>query len=117
MNSTVAKRIKNGTREAKTGEGVHISSHAPTAPPMMLVTPSRMSIGELFSNSRRYPYSPPKRPGQRATVLVAFATFGSSPSQMSTGKVIRVPPPAMELIAPAANAAQNMTTPGSTQSC
>jgi hypothetical protein len=49
--------------------------------------------------------------------LVPFATRGSSPSQMRTGKVSRVPPPAMELIAPAANAAQNMASQGSTQSC
>jgi hypothetical protein len=31
--------------------------------------------------------------------------------------VIKVPPPAMELIAPAANAAENMASQGSTGSC
>jgi hypothetical protein len=36
---------------------------------------------------------------------------------MRMGKVIKVPPPAMELIAPAAKAAQNMTSQGSTHSC
>jgi hypothetical protein len=39
-----------------------------------------------------------------ATVLVAFAVTPLSPSQISVGKEMRVPPPATELIAPATNA-------------
>ena len=40
-------------------------------------------------------------PGQSATVLVALATIGVMPSPTSAGKVSSVPPPAIELIAPA----------------
>lgn len=49
----------------------------------------------------------PTVPGQIATVLVAFALIEGSPSQISVGNVTSVPPPATELIAPAANAAPN----------
>src|SRR6266542_1575655 len=107
MKSIVAKRIKKGTKRAKVGEGVQIRSHAPTVPPITLVIPRRSRIGSLFSSSLRNPNSPPNKPGQRATVLVALATFGSIPNHMSRGNVTRVPPPAIELIAPAANAPVN----------
>src|SRR5437016_5400655 len=89
---------------AKVGDGVAISNHAPTAPPTTLIAPNLIRMVELFSSSLRYPKSPPNSPGQSATVLVAFAILGSRPSQISTGKVIRVPPPAIELIAPATKA-------------
>jgi glc operon protein GlcG len=52
----------------------------------------------------------PTVPGQMATVLVAFALMDGSPSQMSVGKVNRVPPPATELIAPATKAEPNATS-------
>src|SRR5918996_2958097 len=112
MKRIVANRMRKGTSDAKSGEGVQISSHAPNAPPMTLVTPRRERIVELFSSSFRYPYKPPNSPGHSATVLVPFATLGSSPSQMRTGNVSKVPPPAMELIAPAVNAAHSMTSQG-----
>ena len=44
-----------------------------------------------------------------ATVLVAFAVTELSPSQMSAGKEISVPPPAIELMAPARKAALKAT--------
>src|SRR5579871_5533348 len=47
----------------------------------------------------------PTVPGQTATVFVAFAITGFSPSQIKVGNVISVPPPATELISPATNAA------------
>ena len=47
----------------------------------------------------------PKEPGQSATVLVALAEIGGSPSQTSAGNVSSVPPPAIELTAPARSAA------------
>ena len=53
----------------------------------------------------------PTVPGQIATVLVAFAVTEFSPSQMRVGNEMRVPPPATELIAPAANAAPNAAAP------
>src|SRR3954468_16548519 len=43
----------------------------------------------------------PSEPGQSATVLVALAVSGGTPSPMSAGKVSSVPPPAIALIAPA----------------
>src|SRR5215218_9950585 len=49
----------------------------------------------------------PNDPGHSATVLVALAEVGGSPSPTSAGNVSRVPPPAMELTAPAAMAAAN----------
>src|SRR5918996_6386900 len=112
MKRIVANRMRKGTSDAKSGEGVQISSHAPNAPPMTLVTPRRERIVELFSSSFRYPYKPPNSPGHSANVLVPFATLGSSPNQIRTGNVSKVPPPAMELIAPAANAAHSMTSQG-----
>ena len=51
MKRIVAKRIRKGTSDANTGDGVKISNHAPNAPPMTLVEPSRNSIVELFSSS------------------------------------------------------------------
>jgi hypothetical protein len=51
----------------------------------------------------------PTVPGQIATVLVAFAVTEFSPSQIKAGNDISVPPPAIELIAPARNAAPNAT--------
>src|SRR6188472_2970440 len=47
----------------------------------------------------------PKEPGQSATVLVALAEIGGSPSQTSAGNVSSVPPPAIELTPPARSAA------------
>src|SRR5271170_5667652 len=47
--------------------------------------------------------------GQIATVLVALAVTEGRPSQISVGKETNVPPPAMELIAPATKAAANAT--------
>lgn len=49
----------------------------------------------------------PTVPGQIATVLVALALIEGRPSQIKVGNVTSVPPPATELIAPAANAEPN----------
>ena len=49
----------------------------------------------------------PNDPGHRATVLVAFAEIGGTPSQTIAGKVINVPPPAIELTAPPMSAERN----------
>ena len=51
----------------------------------------------------------PSDPGQIATVLVALAVTDGRPIQISTGKVMSVPPPATELMAPATNADANAT--------
>jgi hypothetical protein len=47
----------------------------------------------------------PRDPGQIATVLVALAVTEFSPSQIRAGKETSVPPPATELMDPAAKAA------------
>src|ERR1035441_2059972 len=60
-------------------------------------------------SSRRKPHIPPSEPGQMATVLVALAVTEFKPSQIRVGKEIRVPPPATELMAPAAKAAAKAT--------
>src|SRR3712207_1661316 len=52
----------------------------------------------------------PSAPGQSATVLVALATIGGIPSPTRAGKVSSVPPPAIELTAPAT--AEARTTSG-----
>ena len=52
----------------------------------------------------------PKAPGHNATVLVAFATSGGTPSQTIAGNVSSVPPPAIELTAPPTAAARKMRT-------
>ena len=111
VKSAVAKRIRKGTIWAKVFEGVRISSHEPKPPPITLVIPSRTRIERVSSISRLKPKRPPNSPGHKATVLVAFATFGSSPSQSRIGKVTSVPPPAIEFIIPPMKAAANMMTP------
>lgn len=48
---------------------------------------------------------PPTSPGTSAVVFVTFAAMGGIPNAMSTGNVIRVPPPAMAFTKPAKSAA------------
>src|SRR5262245_57198442 len=45
-------------------------------------------------------------PGQSAVALVALAEIGGTPASSRAGKEIKLPPPATELIAPAAMAAR-----------
>src|SRR5215204_5574332 len=49
----------------------------------------------------------PNDPGHSATVLVALAEIGGTPSQTIAGNVMSVPPPAIELTAPPISAARN----------
>src|SRR5688572_9118222 len=49
----------------------------------------------------------PNEPGHSATVLVAFAEIGGTPSHTMAGNVMSVPPPAIELTAPPTSAARN----------
>ena len=46
-------------------------------------------------------------PGQTAAVFVAFAAIGGMPVKIRAGKVMKLPPPATELIVPASTAAKN----------
>jgi hypothetical protein len=45
-------------------------------------------------------------PGTRATVLEAFAMTAGTPANTSEGNVRKLPPPAIELMAPAKKAAR-----------
>ena len=49
-------------------------------------------------------------PGQTAAVFVAFAAMGTIPVKISAGKVMKLPPPATELMAPARTAAKKRKT-------
>jgi hypothetical protein len=69
---------------------------------------SSSSQRRTVRSSRRKPYAPASEPGQIATVFVAFATIGFLPIHRRAGKEMSVPPPAMELIAPASVAATKM---------
>ena len=105
MNRMVAKRMRNGTSHSKSATGVDRSRIAPRAPPIRLEIESHFNLGATCPNSDRNPHMLPSEPGQIATVLVALAVIDGSPSQISAGKEISVPPPATELIPPARNAA------------
>jgi hypothetical protein len=104
-NSSVANRIRTGTRRSNTGVGVTWSSAAPMRPPVTLGSARIRNRRSATASSRLKPQTPPTVPGQIATVLVAFAVTDGRPSQTRVGKVRRVPPPAMELMAPARKAA------------
>jgi hypothetical protein len=58
--------------------------------------------------SLRNPITPANEPGQMATVFVALAMTAGRPIQTSAGNERSVPPPAMELMTPAKNAATAM---------
>src|SRR5579883_2645426 len=105
MNSSVAKRTRAGASLSKMVGGVQRSSNAPIIPPAKLGAMRIRKCDSPARSSRRKPQAPPTEPGQVATVLVALAITEGRPIQTSVGKEIRVPPPAMELIAPARKAA------------
>src|SRR6185436_188094 len=75
-------------------------------PPAMLGTVNQASQARAPLSSPRYAHMLPKDPGHSATVLVALAEIGGTPSQMIAGKVISVPPPATEFTAPPMSAAR-----------
>src|ERR1700733_641314 len=108
----VANRIRNGTTASKIEGGVKRNSSAPAMPPTRLGAVSASILRSAVRSSFRYPHMPPSDPGQIATVLVAFAATEVSPNQISVGNVTNVPPPATELIAPAANAEAKAEEPG-----
>ena len=100
--STVAVSINHGTRSAKTA-GAVLTNQAPTAPPIRQGMSTFRVKCRHSQSSRRYPTAPANEPGSNATVLVAFACAGSRIATKG-GNVKRVPPPAIELSAPARSA-------------
>ena len=75
-------------------------------PPAMLGAVNQPSQARAPLSSPRYAHMLPNDPGHKATVLVAFAEIGGTPSQTIAGNVISVPPPAIELTAPPMSAAR-----------
>lgn len=49
-------------------------------------------------------------PGHTAAVLVVLARMGGIPVKIKAGKVMKLPPPATELMMPARTAAKNRKT-------
>ena len=80
-------------------------SQAPRAPPRSEGGIRRFAKSLMPARSSRWPQKPPMEPGQRARVLVTLACWPVRPMPSRAGKDTRVPPPAMELIAPAVKAA------------
>jgi hypothetical protein len=95
--------------------GVRSSSHAPIPAPASDGMISSSSQRRAVASSRRKPYAEASDPGHIATAFVAFARIGSRPIHTSAGNEINVPPPAMELIAPASKAAVRMIAVSSTR--
>ena len=107
MKRQVAKNTKAGTSRSKTAVGVWYNSAAPNTPPTMLGTSSLNTRGSALRSSRRYPHALAAVPGQIATVFVILAVTEGTPSQIKVGNDTRDPPPATELMPPAATAERN----------
>ena len=101
--------MRKGTIDANSREGVSRSRNAPISPPAIDGAPSNSIQRRLSPSSRRKPAIAPSEPGQSATVQVTLARIGSIPIHTSVGKATRVPPPAIEFIIPATNAAMKTT--------
>src|SRR5438874_13627423 len=85
------------------------------APP---ATPGRMSqyiVRGAPRTSFRNPYAAAADAGHSATVFVALARIGPTPTNSSAGNVITLPPPAIEFTTPPAMAAPNSAS--SCQTC
>ena len=84
---------------------VRSSKMLPITPPIMLALRNIQKRRLWPLKSLSCARIPPINPGHSATVFVTFAVIGGTPRASSVGKVIKVPPPASALIAPAATAA------------
>ena len=80
---------------------------------MAPATPPMAPAGSRANSRRRCPIRSsdcanvaPRYPGQSATVLVTLAATAGTPTAMSIGKVMSVPPPARAFTAPATTAAR-----------
>ena len=67
----------------------------------MLVTVSGISSRRGTFMCREYEATLMASPGHRATVLLALASTGGTPTKIITGKEMKLPPPATALIVPA----------------
>ena len=73
-------------------------------------TRSQYIDGGAPFTSPRNPKAPATDAGQMATVFVALARIGPTPTKSSAGKVMTLPPPAMAFTAPPAMAAPKSAT-------
>src|SRR6266436_595991 len=105
---SVASKRRYGIKCTKVVCGVCNRSTAPSTPPTTLA-PVNISNSLRFcaASSLRYAAILATEPGQRATVLVAFAVIGATPVKMRAGKVMKLPPPATEFNVPPKIAATN----------
>jgi hypothetical protein len=78
---------------------------APSAPPVNAGIRNTRSARSVVSRSSRYPFALAAYPGKSARLLVAFAVTGGMPAHSISGNETTLPPPAIELTAPATNAA------------
>ena len=100
MNKTVANNKSHGTMFSKPSAETFVNPQAPIMPPNRLM-PSIFGISLLRANiSDLKANAPLKYPGHEAKVFVALAIMGGMPANTRTGKIIKLPPPASEFIAP-----------------
>src|SRR5205823_3205326 len=91
--------------------GVCSSRNAPTRLPKNVITMSGANDRSCFQLSAlRYAPVEASVPGHSAMVLVALAFTGGMPVKSRAGNAINPPPPATELTAPPATAAENRRT-------
>src|SRR5580704_15961781 len=106
-NSAAADRISHGTA-ALNESGQAITKREPIYPPTRLGSNKIATQRRTAFSSRRNPQTEASAPGTKATVLVALAITDAPAVEPSAankaGNVNSVPPPAIELIAPAAKA-------------
>src|SRR6267154_1620012 len=106
-NNSVAPSSSQGSTRRNVFAGVLISSTAPANPPTMLITIRGINTRrEMFKCLR---YAPPLAvtPTHSASVLVAFAATGPTPTNNSAGNAMKLPPPATALSAPPSAPAVN----------
>ena len=115
MKMRVAISSSQGTSIMKVADGVMSRTQAPSRPPTTPVTVSgTITRRDKLRNSLRYAQTLAGWPGHSATVLVALALTGGMPANNSDGKETKLPPPATELMAPAATAATKRRGPCAT---
>ena len=84
---------------------------APAIPPIILVRIMRGNIFLSSISSSRYPPMLATEPGKSATEQIALEFIGGTPVKIKAGNAIKLPPPAIEFIAPAIAAERKSKIP------
>ena len=107
MKRSVAPSISQGSKCLKVCAGVLSNNTAPNDPPVTLT--SKSGTKTRRGTFRWFRYAPllATNPDQAPMLLVAFAGISGTPAKISDGKLMKLPPPAMALRAPASVAAAN----------